>query len=154
MSLASGSTHTMHSACSALCELCEQFSWLQCCLKCTFTVPKIKHIQVRLWQVIGQVLQPCEIPFAIDLCIYGELPWNKYLFWLQVPPNEKKQEMKKRYTMEREERGKAHGNMALRKGRDVGWLKGCRYPWAPSCMQMWRGWAVHAHRCGCSLAPV
>lgn len=67
----------MYSASTALCGL-----WA---LQLTPALPEVKYIQVSLWQVMGQVLQPCEIPFAVHLWICGELPRNKQNnFWCQA----------------------------------------------------------------------
>jgi len=108
-------------------------------------VPEVKYVQAGLRQVMGQVLQPCEIPFAVDLWTCGELPWNKQNhFWCQALPNNKKAEMNKKYTKEREGRSEAHGNIS----HGCQERKGCQY-------STWDGWRsvgvtghIYAHRCG------
>lgn len=79
---------------------------------------------------MGQVLQPCETPFAVDLWICGELPWNEQNhFWCQALPNDKKAEMNRKYTKEREGRSEARGNISH------GWQerKSCQH-------STWDGW--------------
>lgn len=73
-----------HGVCSLRLQSCNVFS-THCTLcsvsssadfSAAWSVPQVKYIQVSLWQVTGQVPQPCEIPFAVDLWICGELLWN------------------------------------------------------------------------------
>lgn len=157
-----------HSVCSLRLQSCNVFS-THCTLcavsssadfSAAWSVPQVKYIQVSLWQVTGQVPQPCEIPFAVDLWICGELLWNN-----KITADARLYLMTKRQwwieNIERREKaGVKHmgtSPVAGRKGRVTSIPRGVAeraHHWAHVCTPMWRGWAGHVQRCGCRLVPV